>query len=233
MQLSSLTAVSPSMAATPAKPAPLARSSSEFGLIRLPCSGRGPLATAPGSHPGIPEVAPFSAEANALLNQLAENFQLEHAEAYPGIRAHHQPTSKPWVPAQEQAKQLPELAKVSRFIHFACTSEDINNLSRADVARRPRHRSAAADAPARRRHPRPGRPVRRRADAVAHPRSAGLPDYAWQGTGQRGLSPGAPDRSGSCRAAAGQISGAVGSYNAHLSAYGRRLGSQRPQIHRG
>ncbi len=37
--------------------------------------------------------------------------------------------------SKEQAQKLPELAKVTEFIHFACTSEDINNLSHALMLR--------------------------------------------------------------------------------------------------
>ena len=113
MQLSSLTAVS--------RRWPLRRQNQlpapDLQRIRpdsLPCSGRGPLATAPGSPPGIPEVAPFSAEANTLLNQLAEDFQLEHAERVGEFErtTNHDVKAVEYL-LKEQAKQLPELAKVN------------------------------------------------------------------------------------------------------------------------
>jgi len=88
------------------------------------------------AHPGIPEVAPFSAEANALLDKLAENFQLEHAERVKEFErtTNHDVKAVEYL-LKEQAKQLPELAAVNEFIHFACTSEDINNLSHALMLR--------------------------------------------------------------------------------------------------
>ena len=80
--------------------------------------------------------SPFSAEANALLNQLAENFQLEHAERVKEFErtTNHDVKAVEYL-LKEQAKQLPELAKVNEFIHFACTSEDINNPSHALMLR--------------------------------------------------------------------------------------------------
>jgi adenylosuccinate lyase len=82
-------------------------------------------------------VPAFSAEANAVLNTLAENFSLEHAERVKEIErtTNHDVKAIEYL-LKEQAK-LPELAKVSEFIHFACTSEDINNLSHALMLRRP------------------------------------------------------------------------------------------------
>ncbi|WP_267235470.1 lyase family protein, partial [Pseudomonas aeruginosa] len=85
---------------------------------------------------GIPEVAPFSAEANALLDSLASDFQLEHAERIKEIErtTNHDVKAVEYL-LKEQAAKLPELAAVSEFIHFACTSEDINNLSHALMLR--------------------------------------------------------------------------------------------------
>ena len=79
------------------------------------------------AHEGIPEVAPFSAEANALLNELTENFAVEHAERVKEIErtTNHDVKAVEYL-LKEQAAKLPELDKVSEFIHFACTSEDIN-----------------------------------------------------------------------------------------------------------
>jgi len=80
MQLSSLTAVSPVDGRYAGKTSSLRPIFSEFGLIRCRVQVEVRWLQRLAAHPGIPEVAPFSAEANALLNQLAENFQLEHAE---------------------------------------------------------------------------------------------------------------------------------------------------------
>ncbi len=81
-------------------------------------------------------MAPFSDTANAALNELAENFQLEHAERVKEFErtTNHDVKAVEYL-LKEQAQKLPELAKVTEFIHFACTSEDINNLSHALMLR--------------------------------------------------------------------------------------------------
>jgi len=136
MQLSSLTAVSPVDGRYAGKTSSLRPIFSEFGLIRCRVQVEVRWLQRLAAHPGIPEVAPFSAEANTLLNQLAENFQLEHAERVKEFErtTNHDVKAVEYL-LKEQAKQLPELAKVNEFIHFACTSEDINNLSHALMLR--------------------------------------------------------------------------------------------------
>ncbi|MCQ4346510.1 adenylosuccinate lyase [Pseudomonas stutzeri] len=136
MQLSSLTAVSPVDGRYGSKTSALRPIFSEFGLIRNRVKVEVRWLQRLAAHAGIPEVAPFSAEANALLNDLAENFQLEHAERIKEIErtTNHDVKAVEYL-LKEQAAKLPELAAVSEFIHFACTSEDINNLSHALMLR--------------------------------------------------------------------------------------------------
>ena len=136
MQLSSLTAVSPVDGRYAGKTSALRPIFSEFGLIRCRVQVEVRWLQRLAAHPGIPEVAPFSAEANALLDKLAENFQLEHAERVKEFErtTNHDVKAVEYL-LKEQAKQLPELAAVNEFIHFACTSEDINNLSHALMLR--------------------------------------------------------------------------------------------------
>lgn len=136
MQLSSLTAVSPVDGRYAGKTSALRPIFSEFGLIRCRVQVEVRWLQRLAAHSGIPEVAPFSAEANALLDQLAENFQLEHAERVKEFErtTNHDVKAVEYL-LKEQAKQQPELAKVNEFIHFACTSEDINNLSHALMLR--------------------------------------------------------------------------------------------------
>jgi adenylosuccinate lyase len=88
------------------------------------------------AHPQITEVPAFSAEANAILNTLAEDFSTVHAERVKEIErtTNHDVKAIEYL-LKEQAAKLPELANVSEFIHFACTSEDINNLSHALMLR--------------------------------------------------------------------------------------------------
>lgn len=136
MQLSSLTAVSPVDGRYAGKTSALRPIFSEYGLIRSRVLVEVRWLQRLAAHEGIPEVAPFSAEANALLNELTENFAVEHAERVKEIErtTNHDVKAVEYL-LKEQAAKLPELDKVSEFIHFACTSEDINNLSHALMLR--------------------------------------------------------------------------------------------------
>ena len=136
MQLSSLTAVSPVDGRYASKTSALRPIFSEYGLIRFRVMVEVRWLQRLATHTGIAEVAPFSAEANALLNTLAENFELAHAERVKEIErtTNHDVKAVEYL-LKEQAAKLPELDKISEFIHFACTSEDINNLSHALMLR--------------------------------------------------------------------------------------------------
>lgn len=221
MQLSSLTAVSPVDGRYAGKTSALRPIFSEFGLIRCRVQVEVRWLQRLAAHPGVPEVAPFSAEANALLNQLAETFQVEQAERVKEFErtTNHDVKAVEYL-IKEQVKQLPELAKVNEFIHFACTSEDINNLSHALMLREGRDTVLL--------------PLMRqlaeavRALALAH---ADVPMLS-RTHGQ----PASPTTLGKELANVvyrlerqiaqvetvpllGKINGAVGNYNAHLSAY--------------
>jgi len=136
MQLSSLTAVSPVDGRYAGKTSTLRPIFSEYGLIRCRVQVEVRWLQRLAAQAGIAEVPAFSAEANALLNQLAENFQLEHAQRIKEIErtTNHDVKAVEYL-LKEQAAKLPELNAVSEFIHFACTSEDINNLSHALMLR--------------------------------------------------------------------------------------------------
>src|SRR5476651_689897 len=79
---------------------------------------------------GFAEIKPFSAEGNALLEKIASGFTEQDAERIKAIEAvtnHDVKAVEYWL--KEQVKDVPELVAASEFIHFACTSEDINNTS--------------------------------------------------------------------------------------------------------
>jgi adenylosuccinate lyase len=79
---------------------------------------------------GFDEIKPFSAAANARLEKMAAEFSEADAERIKAIEAvtnHDVKAVEYWL--KEQVKDLPELVAASEFIHFACTSEDINNTS--------------------------------------------------------------------------------------------------------
>lgn len=82
------------------------------------------------SQAGFAELKPFSAEANALLDKLAADFSDADAARIKEIEAvtnHDVKAVEYWL--KEKVKDVPELVAASEFIHFACTSEDINNTS--------------------------------------------------------------------------------------------------------
>ncbi len=136
MQLSSLTAVSPVDGRYAGKTQALRPIFSEYGLIRFRVMVEVRWLQRLAAHPEITEVPAFSAEANAILNTLAEDFDITHAERVKEIErtTNHDVKAVEYL-LKEQAAKLPELDKVSEFIHFACTSEDINNLSHALMLR--------------------------------------------------------------------------------------------------
>lgn len=80
----------------------------------------------------VPEVPAFSDDANALLDDLCTNFTPEIAAEVKAIErtTNHDVKAVEYVLKERFAKNE-QLAKVLEFTHFACTSEDINNLSHA------------------------------------------------------------------------------------------------------
>lgn len=79
---------------------------------------------------GFDEIKPFSAEAIAHLDKMAADFSEADAARIKEIEAvtnHDVKAVEYWL--KEQVKDVPELVAASEFIHFGCTSEDINNTS--------------------------------------------------------------------------------------------------------
>lgn len=136
MLLSSLTAVSPIDGRYGSRTKDLRSIFSEYGLIRFRVMVEVRWLQRLSNHQGIPEVAPFSKEANAFLDTLATDFQESYAERIKEIErtTNHDVKAVEYF-IKEQVAALPELAAVNEFIHFACTSEDINNLSHALMLR--------------------------------------------------------------------------------------------------
>jgi len=132
MQLDSLTAISPIDGRYAAKTASLRPVFSEYGLIyhRLVVEVRW-LQTLSRTA-DISEVPQFSAAANTLLDSIVQNFDPTQAERIKEIEktTNHDVKAVEYY-LKEQVADHAELNAVSEFIHFACTSEDINNLSHA------------------------------------------------------------------------------------------------------
>ncbi len=105
---------------------------SEYGLIRFRVLVEVRWLQALAQHPLIKEVNPFSAEANQRLNSIISDFSEADAQRVKDIEktTNHDVKAVEYL-LKEKIAGCTELEKVSEFIHFACTSEDINNLSYA------------------------------------------------------------------------------------------------------
>ncbi|WP_040263796.1 adenylosuccinate lyase [Pseudomonas massiliensis] len=221
MQLSSLTAVSPVDGRYAGKTEALRPIFSEYGLIRFRAMVEVRWLQRLAAHPQITEVPPFSEGANALLDELATGFALEHAERVKEIErtTNHDVKAIEYL-LKEQAARLPELAKVSEFIHFACTSEDINNLSHALMLREGRDNVLL---PLMRQIAQAIRELALRfADVPMLSRTHGQPASPTTLGKELANVVYRLERQISQVAAVpllGKINGAVGNYNAHLSAY--------------
>ena len=127
---STLTALSPLDGRYAAKVAGLREHFSEFGLIRARVRIEIAWLIALAEEPGIPEVAPFAAAARAALDAVAASFAPVDAERVKTIERttnHDVKAVEYWL--KERFAGVPEIAAAREFIHFACTSEDINNLA--------------------------------------------------------------------------------------------------------
>ncbi|MCM5704776.1 adenylosuccinate lyase [Larsenimonas salina] len=136
MHLSSLTALSPIDGRYGDKTEALRQHFSEFGLIRARVIVEVRWLERLADHPDIPEVTPLSDDARAFLNRLIEEFDEESAARIKGIErtTNHDVKAVEYF-LKDRLAEHDELARISEFVHFACTSEDINNLSHALMLR--------------------------------------------------------------------------------------------------
>ncbi|MFT5533164.1 MAG: adenylosuccinate lyase [Burkholderiaceae bacterium] len=220
MSLSPLSALSPLDGRYAAKTDALRPILSETGFmhhrVKVEISWLQALAQA-----GFSEITPFSPSASALLDKLASDFSEADAARIKAIEAvtnHDVKAVEYWL--KEQVKDVPELVTASEFIHFACTSEDINNTSHGMMLKAARNDVVLPALHA----------VIAKLTTLAHDNAA-LPMLS-RTHGQ----PASPTtlgkeianvvarlRRAEQRIAAveilGKMNGAVGNYNAHLSAY--------------
>lgn len=130
MDLSPLTAVSPIDGRYADKTAPLRDVFSEFGLIQRRVRVEIAWLLALCDEPGLPETGTLTPAQRAEIQAIADGFSLADAERVKAIEA----TTRHDVKAVEYLirERLPkDCAHLSEFIHFACTSEDINNMAHA------------------------------------------------------------------------------------------------------
>tara|TARA_R110001592_G_scaffold116059_1_gene316937 strand:- start:76042 stop:77409 length:1368 start_codon:yes stop_codon:yes gene_type:complete len=132
MNLSSLTAVSPIDGRYNSKTADLRSAFSEFGLIKYRVFVEIRWLQKLAAHPELQEVGPFSVDANAVLNNLVANFSEQDANRIKEIErtTNHDVKAVEYF-IKERIAENAELNTILEFVHFACTSEDINNLSHA------------------------------------------------------------------------------------------------------
>ncbi len=132
MTLHVLTALSPLDGRYAAQAEALRPVFSEYGLMKARIQVELEWLKMLAAEPGIAEVAPFSPATIAEIDAVIAGFSVEHAEAIKAIEArtnHDVKAIEYWL--KETLSGNPEVMAASEFIHFACTSEDINNLSHA------------------------------------------------------------------------------------------------------
>ena len=136
MELTALTAISPVDGRYGNKVSVFREIFSEYGLIRNRVTVEIRWLQKLAAHPGVAEVPAFSADANGFLDRLVSEFSLEDAERIKDIErtTNHDVKAVEYF-IKEKIASVPELHAVTEFVHFACTSEDINNLSHALMLR--------------------------------------------------------------------------------------------------
>ena len=221
MELNALTALSPLDGRYGSKTAALRDFFSEYALVKYRVIVEIEWLKALAAEPAIAEVPAFSDAAIAVLDGIADHFSVADAERVKAIEAttNHDVKAVEYF-LKEKTSSNAEISAVSEFIHFACTSEDINNLSHALMLKGARDgvllpalekvidrltgmSHELADLPMlSRTHGQPASPTtvgKELANVVYRLRRT------WDAMGAVEL--------------LGKINGAVGNYNAHLSAY--------------
>ena len=136
MELSSLTAISPIDGRYGSKCIDLRPIFSEFGLIKHRVLVEVRWLQTLAADEAIIEVPALSGHANNILNNIADNFSEEDAHRVKNIErtTNHDVKAVEYF-LKEKIAGNQELEAISEFIHFACTSEDVNNLSHALMLR--------------------------------------------------------------------------------------------------
>jgi len=221
MPLTSLNALSPLDGRYFAKVSPLRDNFSEFGLIRLRLRVEIEWLKALCADPSIPEAAALSPDMSVQLDAVAAGFSEADAREVKDIEArinHDVKALEYWL--RQRLSHSSDAQRMLGFIHFACTSEDINNLCYALMVQQSREQIML---------PALDRVIEKLA-ALAHEladlsmlsRTHGQPASPTT-LGKEMANFAARLRRARARVASvrinGKINGAVGNYNAHLVAY--------------
>ncbi|GGY08252.1 adenylosuccinate lyase [Paludibacterium paludis] len=132
MNLTTLTALSPLDGRYAGQVEGLRNLFSEYGLMRFRIQVELEWLKMLAAEPGIEEVKPFSEATLREIDDVVAGFRVEHAAEVKAIEArtnHDVKAIEYWL--KERLSANPEVMAASEFIHFACTSEDINNLAHA------------------------------------------------------------------------------------------------------
>ena len=132
MELSALTAISPVDGRYQNKTDVLRPIFSEYGLFRFRVLVEIEWLKKLSKNSNIKEIGSFSASSVSLLDSIKNNFSIDDAKQIKKIEkiTNHDIKAVEYF-IREKIQSDPKLKNVSQFIHFACTSEDINNLSYA------------------------------------------------------------------------------------------------------
>jgi adenylosuccinate lyase len=221
MDLSSLTAVSPIDGRYASKTEDLRPIFSEFGLIHHRVLVEIRWLQHLAASPTIAEVPAFSEHANKILDGLVDNFSEDDAQRVKNIErtTNHDVKAIEYF-IKEKIAGNAELDAVSEFVHFACTSEDINNLAYALMLREGRNQvilpllDEIIDAVRQMAHEYAAIPMLSHTHGQpASPTTVGkeMANVAYRLQRQR-------EQVADVNLL-GKINGAVGNYNAHLAAY--------------
>jgi adenylosuccinate lyase len=218
--LSALNAVSPVDGRYGSKTIALRNIFSEFGLIRFRVEVEVRWLQQLSRLAGVPEVPAFSAATNAFLDSIVTNFNSDDAQAVKDIErtTNHDVKAVEYFLKNKFAGNN-ELEAVLEFVHFACTSEDINNLSHALMLREGREvflqdAHAIIDGIAKLAHDYAEDSMLSRTHGqTASPTTVGKELANVAARLRRQV------KTVKAVELLGKINGAVGNYNAHLSAY--------------
>ena len=221
MDLSSLSAVSPIDGRYAGKTEDLRPIFSEFGLIHHRVLVEIRWLQHLAASPAITEVPVFSEHANKILDGIVDNFSEKDAQRVKNIErtTNHDVKAVEYF-IKEKIAGNTELDAVSEFVHFACTSEDINNLAYALMLREGRNQvllpllDELIDAVRQLAHEYADIPMLSHTHGQpATPTTAGkeMANVVYRLQRQR-------DQVAEVELL-GKINGAVGNYNAHLAAY--------------
>ncbi len=221
MELSALTALSPVDGRYGSKTASLRPIVSEYGLIRFRVEVEVRWLQQLANNPQITEVPALSEQANQVLESIVSDFSEADAlrvKAIESVTNHDVKAVEYFI--KECFKDNAELDAVGEFVHFACTSEDINNLSHALMLRTARDEVVAVqmqqviDAIATLAHDFAEQPMLSRTHGqTASPTTLGKEMANVVARLRRQL------QQVQAVELLGKVNGAVGNYNAHLSAY--------------